>query len=594
MNKISIQGERAWFNHAKFGMFIHLGLYSLMGENENAVRKGSKEAYAAYMHKFNPADFDAHEWVQLALDAGCTYIVITAKHADGFCLWHTDQSSYNIMNTPFRRDLVKELSTACQGKIRFGIYYNGNTWLYDKERYGEFNVETYPVFCREQLSELMTNYGDICELWFDHSDDLWPEEQIRDAVNMCRELQPSLVVNDRAVDTRNIPACVIGDFATPERHIPDYLEPEHVPLECCDSIERKGWGYMSHCNSWSTSELLRRLSKSCSIGANYLLNVSPTPAGVIRQEHCERMRSIGQWLQVNRDAIFNAGACPVVPLDNALQNYPVVGATTIDGNTLYVHVHRELSADSLFLANISGTVKQAEVFGRVEQLDYYFQDHESSCSTGPDVPAGIVIEKMPDAASLPHIVKIEFESPPVINFEGIAESRKKKIQVYSGQTIMLEPEDAWFTSECGIPWQEINHFSNGNVSIGHIIRYGVQCHWDLENIPEAGHYKVFIDLGTMEAQADAEFSISLSGQSLKSLTVENGWYDVPERMELGTIEIKPGSTTLTLKVDYLKSCFSDIHRIVLQPVKNMENRNEKSVNNDAYSGINSSLCVECI
>jgi alpha-L-fucosidase len=313
----------AWWREAKFGMFIHWGVYSVpagvyhglpvAGLGEWIMNKGKIPVaeYAGFAAKFDPVQFDAEAWVKMAQEAGVKYIVITAKHHDGFAMFRTAVSPYNIVDaTPFHRDPLKELAAACRAHgIRLGFYYSqdqdwhqpgggayGGHW--DPAQEGDFDAYLAAIAVPE-VKELLSNYGpDVpAVLWFDTPKDMTAARAA--LFQPVLALKPDLIVNNR------LGKGFAGDTETPEQRIP----PQGFPgrdWETCMTINDT-WGFKSNDTNWKSPEtLLRNLIDIASHGGNYLLNVGPTSAGLIPAPEIERLQAMGAWLKVNGEAIYGS------------------------------------------------------------------------------------------------------------------------------------------------------------------------------------------------------------------------------------------------------------------------------------------------
>ena len=316
-----------WFREAKFGLFIHWGLYAIpAGEWKGKPIPGIGEwimnraqipvkEYEKLAAQFNPVKFDADAWVKTARDAGMRYIVITSKHHDGFALFHSKASKYNVVDaTPFKRDILKELAAACaRQKMRLGFYYSqaqdwhepdgaGNTW-----DFGPDEKKDYDKYLRgkaePQVRELLTNYAPVCLIWFDTPRMMTPERSQR-FVDIVRSLQPDCLIDGRLGLTGKE-----GDYrSTGDNAIPDQASDE--AWETPATINHT-WGYKKDDHDWKRpGEVLFKLLDITSKGGNYLLNVGPMADGRIPERSVENLSEVGKWLRVNGEAVYGTGRSP--------------------------------------------------------------------------------------------------------------------------------------------------------------------------------------------------------------------------------------------------------------------------------------------
>lgn len=333
-----------WWKDAKFGMFIHWGIYSVpAGKWDTKTTYGewimhqaslSIDTYANFATQFNPTKFNAEDWVKLAKAAGQKYIVITSKHHDGFAMFKSDASPYNIVDaTPFKRDVVAELAAACRKYgMKLGLYYSqAQDWhhpggarsgnkLWDNGQKGDM-MEYIKKIAVPQVKEILSKYGDIAVLWWDTPYNMTPE--MGKLLNDVVKQYPNLITNNR------LGGGFSGDLETPEQFIPATGFPGRN-WEVCMTMNGH-WGYNAYDDNWkSTRELLRKLIDINSKGGNFLLNVGPNQYGVIPEVCQNELREIGAWLDDNGEAIYGSTASPFP--------YLSWGRATCKGNKLYLFV----------------------------------------------------------------------------------------------------------------------------------------------------------------------------------------------------------------------------------------------------------------
>ena len=352
---------RKWFEEARFGLFIHWGVYSILGDGEWVMNNQniSIKEYEKLPGFFNPTDFDAEKWVLMAKNAGMKYITITSRHHDGFSMFDSKASSYNIVKkTPYKKDILKMLSEACnKHNIKLFFYYSQLDWYRDDyfprgrtgngiSGRGEGNWDDYISFMKAQLTELLTNYGKIGGIWFDGQWDQhdWDGKRfgginvdfkLREVYDLIHKLQPQALIGsnhhlapqegeDFQMFEKDLPGKSTMSFATSEEDI------GNLPFEVCETINGS-WGFnLKDRKHKSEKELIQYLIKAAGYGSNLLLNVGPMPNGKIQDEHLQSLKKIGKWVEKNGNTIYKTKRGPIEPTDEI--------ASTQNGNTIYIHM----------------------------------------------------------------------------------------------------------------------------------------------------------------------------------------------------------------------------------------------------------------
>jgi alpha-L-fucosidase len=368
-----------WWRDSRFGLFIHWGLYAIPAGEWNGntsygewIRHNAQiplSTYDKFVQQFNPVQFNADEWVKLAKDAGMKYIVITSKHHDGFCNFDTKQTDFDIMSTPFHRDILKELSVACKKQgIQLCFYHSIMDWHHpdylprrkwetDRPEAGA-DYDRFRTYLKNQLKELLTNYGKIGVLWFDGEwENTWTHDMGKDLYKYVRSLQPSIIINNRVDKGREGMKGVTkdgdyaGDFGTPEQEIPATGMPG-IDWESCMTMNNN-WGYNSHDNNWKSSEdLVRKLIDIASKGGNFLLNIGPTAEGVFPEPSIKRLKDIGGWMKINSESIYGTSASPFEKTGWGRCTQKAITG----GTRLYLHIFDWPADGKLVVGELSNTV----------------------------------------------------------------------------------------------------------------------------------------------------------------------------------------------------------------------------------------------
>jgi alpha-L-fucosidase len=447
-----------WWRDARFGLFIHWGLYSVpAGEWQGQTNYGEwileqthmpVSQYEKYAGQFNPVKFDATAWVRAAKAEGVKYIVITSKHHDGFGMFRSDLTDWCIRRTPFQRDPLAELAAACQAEgIRFCLYYSIMDWHHPDwglrrdwndvaAQAGPPDMDRYVVYMKGQLKELLTRYGPIGLLWFDGQwESPWTPERGVDLYNYVRGLQPDIIVNNRVgkpVLTAGggmAQTGAVGDYGTPEQTIPPAGLGAGVDWESCMTMNDH-WGYNKFDQNWKSPEtLVRNLIDCASKGGNYLLNVGPTSEGLIPEASLERLAAIGRWMQVNGEAIYGTSASPFA------QRLPWGRCTQkVDGGVtkLYLHVFDWPADGQLLVPGLQSQVKKA----------YMLADPSRQKLATKKEKEGVQI-KLPADAARPISTTVVLEIKGAVSIEAPPKIEVSASNTYQNDTAQYGPQFAF-------------------------------------------------------------------------------------------------------------------------------------------------------
>ena len=389
MNKIVEERTKRtqWYREARFGMFIHWGLYAIPARGEwlRSVEQLTKEAYEPLKDEFAAENYNPKEWAKLAKEAGMKYAVLTAKHHDGYCLFDSKLTDFKSTNSPCGRDLVREFLEAFRAEgIRVGLYYSVIDWRHpDFPHYGDMhhpmrnhpecsnenrNFDNYLEYMFGQIKELLTDYGKLDVMWFDFSYgnmkcDTW---KARELIEMVRSIQPDVIIDNRlegsgedAGSIRTLdPTPYSGDFASPEQMIPPEgirdVAGNPIPWEACITLNNH-WGYAAHDHHYKSAEMVVHMLVECvSKGGNLLLNVGPDPEGRFPREAVETLDGLGKWMEENGEAVYGTRGGIWQPKDH-------VYGSTCKGDNIYVHILDGEAFRGMSLPGTDREIKSAEL-----------------------------------------------------------------------------------------------------------------------------------------------------------------------------------------------------------------------------------------
>jgi alpha-L-fucosidase len=428
----------AWWQEARFGMFIHWGPVSLTG-TEIGWARGQQIPIAEYDNlykKFNPVNFNADTWASVAKAAGMKYVVLTTKHHDGFCLWDTKQTDYNIMNSPFGRDVVKELAAACKKQdLAFGTYYSTCDWHHPdfprtspggKVRRETSNLDRYEQYLRAQVKELLENYGPLSVLWFDVPQE-FDTKRGQGVIDFVRSIQPDIIVNNRT----GAP----GDYDTPEQRVGKYQD--NRLWETCMTICNQ-WAWKPNDTMKSLQQCLQNLVLCAGGDGNLLFNVGPTADGVIEQRQIDRLKEMGSWLEKYGQTIYGTRGGPWKP------NKTV--ASTRKGNVVYLHILRWNNED-ITLPKLPNKIVNASLLTGGKVL---VKETEKEL---------IVSVAKNDRQEIDTIVKLELDGPamnipaiglnPELKVKATASNVYKKSDTYSAEMAFDEDAHTRWATDAG-------------------------------------------------------------------------------------------------------------------------------------------------
>jgi alpha-L-fucosidase len=382
---------REWFGNAKFGLFIHWGPFSIPGSGEwvMQVRNISVKNYTNLKDFFNPIEFNAAEWVSMAKNAGMKYITLITRHHDGFSMWDTKFSDFNIMNTPYHKDIVKMLADECHKQgVGLFFYYSLLDWRRDDYSYWTGNTghgtgrtvhgrwEDYIQFMKNQLTELLTNYGEIAGIWFDgywdqldndNHDNPKPrvDWHFRELYDLIHKLQPKCLVGNN----HHITPLPGEDFQMFEKDLPGNnttgfggASVSALPLETCETMNNS-WGYnITDVSYKSVRTLVHYIVNAAAHSANFLLNVGPMPSGKIQMEFQDTLRAMGKWMKLYGETVYGTRGNIIPPQE--------WGVVTVKDKLIYAHLLKRTGSNYIFIPGVQQKITSAVLLNDKRTLKF--------------------------------------------------------------------------------------------------------------------------------------------------------------------------------------------------------------------------------
>lgn len=561
----------AWWREAKFGMFIHWGLYSLPADATDlkgnhkiaewyfANKEMQVRDYEKLAARFNPVKFNAAQWVRMARNAGMKYLVITSKHHDGFCMFDSKLTDYDIVDaTPFKRDPMRELANECQRQgVKLCFYHSIMDWHHpdylprrpwEKETRPATGAdpERYLDYMKGQLRELLTHYGPIGILWWDGGWELdnrepWSPrtEKIMhptEVNSLIRSLQPNILINDRN--------CLPEDYATPEQSIPASAFPAGRLWETCMTMNDT-WGYATNDLNWkSAQDMIRKLCDIAHKGGNFLLNVGPTAEGEFPPESVERLAAIGAWMKLNGSSIYGTTRSP-------FRIAPFNGRCTVKGKSLYLHVF-EWPAGDLELVGLQTRIKSARVLAGRKKLRV-----RTEPATVPNAAKTNWISRPVLIDPVATVVELRLAGPPEII------DLSPAVRPQPDGALVLKAADAEINGTTGLIHLKYDPQQD---QLTNWIRPKDFVLW-MCDVPRAGRYRADLLCTCAPENAGSEFTFGIEGrQRLTGIVPAQEAASAP--VQLGELDLPAGRTMLSLRAKSKpKDSVMNLRQVRLTPAR---------------------------
>lgn len=541
----------AWWREARFGMFIHWGIMSIPGKDcwVMAADKIPVKEYEKLVPQYNPVKWNARDVVRLAKEAGQKYLVFVAKHHDGFCMWDSKLTEYDIMATPYGKDIVRQLADECAALgVVFCIYYSILDWHHPQAN--AKNWPHYADYMRGQLRELLTNYGPIGVVWFDGEwAPEWTDAQGRELARFVSSIQPKTLVNNRVGKGRQDMAgntaagFFAADFDTPEQQVPPNGLPG-VDWESCMTINGSWSWNKTDLRHKSAAECLELLVNTTSKGGNLLLNVGPHPDGSILPEQADRLRVMGKWLKSNSESVYGTRAAPFprrLPWgDCSSRSLPD------DVTRLYLHVVRWPTDGHLI---VSGLLNDA-------QGAFLLSDTRRGALATSRGEEALVL-RVPSAPPDPHV------SVVVVDIGGPVRIAPFVIRPDATGQLTLHARDA------DLHGTTVRYPSGGGQeSIGFWTNIDDWVSWPIR-LDKPGKYRVEINYGCDRGQGGGEYAVQIADQELVAKAQDTGGWFQRVTQAVGDVNVAAGAHTLAIRLKTKPGiAVMDLVHVTLQPAEN--------------------------
>lgn len=539
-----------WWREAKFGMFIHWGIYSVPASAAGGAEwyfygtRMQVKDYEKFAAQFNPVKFDAKKWVSIAKAAGMKYIVITSKHHDGFCMFDTKLTDYNIVKaTPFGRDPMKELAAECRKQGIVLCFYHSimdwhhpdylprRPWEKDTRPATGASLDRYIEHMKGQLRELLTNYGPIGGIWFDGGWEHNATELHSAEVNaMIRSIQPRILINDR----NQLPE----DYSTPEQTIPAGAMKGGRLWETCMTINDT-WGYTRDNTNWkSTQDLVRKLCDIAHKGGNFLLNVGPTDLGTFPDPIVERLLQVGDWMKVNGAAIYGTSQSPYKKL-------PFDGRCTVKGDRMYLMVFT-WPEEGLALPGLQTQVLAARALAGDEPLEVH-----QAAGAEPVT----YIQRPARLDPIATVIELKLGGKPQVSVTAPSQKPDAAGQ-FSLQAADAEIHGGTAQYEKGADRDNIGFWVDPKDYVT----------WEID-APAAGVYHVELTYACPEGTEGSEFTVGVEGgQAVRGTVRATGSWGTFQPFLVGDLSLKAGRNTLSVRpVTMPHGAVMNLQRVRLWP-----------------------------